>query len=54
MRTWMVAGNWKMFNTIPEATALVAQLKDGLKGTEGGEVVVAPAFTALSARPWCN
>lgn len=49
MRTWMVAGNWKMHNTIPEAKALVAQIREGTKGITGGEVVVAPTFTALSA-----
>jgi triosephosphate isomerase (TIM) len=45
----MVAGNWKMHNTIPEATALVSQIREGIKGVFGGEVVVAPTFTALSA-----
>ena len=50
MRPWMVAGNWKMQNTIPEAIALTEQLRDGVKGlTAKGEVVVAPPFTALSA-----
>jgi triosephosphate isomerase (TIM) len=45
----MVAGNWKMHNTIPEATALALQIREGTKGIPGGEVVVAPTFTALSA-----
>ncbi|MDR2017657.1 MAG: triose-phosphate isomerase [Syntrophobacterales bacterium] len=49
MRNWMVAGNWKMYNTIPEATTLAAQIREGMKGITGGEVVVAPAFTALAA-----
>jgi triosephosphate isomerase (TIM) len=48
LRTWMVAGNWKMHNTIPEALALVQELKKGVEGIAGGEVVVAPAFTALA------
>jgi len=49
VRTWMVAGNWKMHNTIPEATALVAEIREGVKGITGGEAVVAPVFTALTA-----
>lgn len=49
MRTWMAAGNWKMYNTAPEAIALVRQLKERVKGLTGGEIVVAPPFTALSA-----
>jgi triosephosphate isomerase (TIM) len=50
MRTWMVAGNWKMHNTISEAVALATQIKEGVTtGLAGGEVVIAPAFTALSS-----
>ena len=49
MRTWMVAGNWKMHNTIPEATALAAEIREETRGVSGGEVVLAPTFTALSA-----
>lgn len=49
LRTWMVAGNWKMHNTIGEAVSLVTRLKEGLGGRAAGEVVVAPSFTALSA-----
>lgn len=49
MRPWMVAGNWKMHKTIGEATDLARAIKDGTAGIEGGEIVVAPVFTALSA-----
>lgn len=49
MRTWMVAGNWKMHNTVPEAVALAEKLKKGVEGLAGGEVVIAPAFTALAS-----
>jgi triosephosphate isomerase len=49
MRTWMVAGNWKMHNTISEAIALATQVREGVAGLVGGEVVVAPTFTALSS-----
>ncbi len=49
VRTWMVAGNWKMHNTIPEAVALAGELKRETMAVERGEVVIAPAFTALRA-----
>ena len=49
LRTWMVAGNWKMHNTIGEAIALATRLKEGVGSLASGEVVVAPPFTALSA-----
>jgi len=49
MRKWIVAGNWKMHNTIGESVALARAIKEGLSGPTNGEVVVAPPFTALSA-----
>ncbi|MBA4417856.1 MAG: triose-phosphate isomerase [Syntrophus sp. (in: bacteria)] len=49
MRKWMVAGNWKMHTTIPEAVALAGQVSAGVKGLSAGEVVLAPPFTALAA-----
>jgi triosephosphate isomerase len=49
MRTPIVAGNWKLNLTIPEATALAAALRDGGAGGCGREVVVAPVFTAIAA-----
>ncbi len=48
-RPWMVAGNWKMNNTVKEAVALALAVKEGSKGVEGGEVIIAPAFTALAS-----
>lgn len=48
MRKPVIAGNWKMRLTVPEAEALVAQLK-GSADADGVEVVVCPPFTALSA-----
>jgi triosephosphate isomerase (TIM) len=48
MRTPVIAGNWKLFKTIAEATALVNELKPLVAGTAGVEIVVAPVFTALS------
>ncbi|MDP3702957.1 MAG: triose-phosphate isomerase [Candidatus Omnitrophota bacterium] len=48
MRKPVIAGNWKMHLTVPEAESLVAQLK-GLADVDGVEVVVCPPFTALSS-----
>jgi triosephosphate isomerase len=48
MRTPVIAGNWKLFKTIAEATAMVNELKHLVAGTTGVEIVVAPVFTALS------
>ena len=49
MRPWMVAGNWKMHNTVNEAVTLALSVKQGCEGVKGGTVVVAPVFTALAA-----
>jgi triosephosphate isomerase len=45
----MLAGNWKMHNTIAESTALAKAVVEGTAGASGGEIVVAPVFTALAA-----
>jgi len=42
-----IAGNWKMFKTVPEARELVEGLKKALQSTDGVEVAVCPPFTAL-------
>jgi len=47
MRTWMVAGNWKMNTTLNEAEALARSVKDGTRGMDRGAIVLAPPFTAL-------
>ncbi|HAV20720.1 MAG: triose-phosphate isomerase [Bacillota bacterium] len=49
MRKRIVAGNWKMHKTVDEATALVNDLKSRVKDVSHVEIVVCPAFTALSA-----
>jgi triosephosphate isomerase len=50
MRKPLIAGNWKMFKTVPEALALVGALRDDLsKAPVGHEVLVAPPFTAIHA-----
>ncbi|MEE8153190.1 MAG: triose-phosphate isomerase [candidate division NC10 bacterium] len=47
MRKPLIAGNWKMYQTTPDAVALVKGLKGFLGQREGVEVVVCPPFTAL-------
>jgi len=44
-----IAGNWKMFKTIPEAVELVEALKAKSDEFEGAEVVVIPPYPALHA-----
>jgi triosephosphate isomerase len=48
MRKWIVAGNWKMHNTIAESITLAKAIKDGAVDLKNGVVVLAPPFTALS------
>jgi triosephosphate isomerase len=47
MRKWIVAGNWKMHNTIAESIALAKAIKEGTTDIINGEVIIAPTFTAL-------
>ncbi len=49
MRKPFIAGNWKMFKTVPEAVRLVKQLKVMLADVVETEVAVCPPFTALQA-----
>jgi triosephosphate isomerase len=49
MRKPIIAGNWKMYKTIPEAKQLVSGLIEKLNGYTQVEVVFCPTFTALSA-----
>jgi triosephosphate isomerase len=46
-RTPLIAGNWKMHGTRPEAVALVEGIKAGVARLSGREVLVAPPFTLL-------
>jgi len=48
MRSYFIAGNWKMHKTVFESVALARELKDKLAGCKE-KVLVAPAFTALAA-----
>ena len=49
MRRPIIAGNWKLNKTIDQALDFVVELQSLVDGTGDVEVVVAPAFTALSA-----
>ena len=48
MRRKLIAGNWKMYKTVAEATALVEEIKKGVAGA-AGDALVAPPFTAIAA-----
>jgi triosephosphate isomerase len=47
MRNWIVAGNWKMHNTVGESIALAQAIKEGTKDIQNGEVIIAPPFASL-------
>ena len=49
MRRPLIAGNWKMFKTIPEAVNLVNIIKAGIHKVVDCDVVLCPPFTALAA-----
>ena len=49
MRTPIIAGNWKLNNTISEAVELTSELRDLVEEITDIEIVVAPPFTALDA-----
>ena len=49
MRQPYIAGNWKMYKTVSEATAVAGALSAALAGESGKKVMIAPPFTALHA-----
>lgn len=49
MRKPIIAGNWKMNNTIAAGKALVSELAELVKDVKDVEVVVCPTATALAA-----
>lgn len=49
MKRPLIAGNWKMYKTIPEAVNLVNIIKAGVHKITNCDVVVCPPFTALAA-----
>jgi triosephosphate isomerase (TIM) len=49
MRIPLIAGNWKMFKTVHDATVYAKELRSLVKDVNDVRVVVAPPFTALHA-----
>jgi triosephosphate isomerase len=49
MRIPLIAGNFKMFKTVQETVAYVAELRALIKEVRGVDVVIAPPFTAVPA-----
>ncbi|MBR3628735.1 MAG: triose-phosphate isomerase [Elusimicrobia bacterium] len=49
MRKPLMAGNWKMNKTIPEAVAMVKELKGKIADVKDVDVLICPTFTAISA-----
>jgi triosephosphate isomerase len=49
MRIPLIAGNWKMHKTQPEAARFVADFLPLIEDTAGVEVALCPPFTALAA-----
>lgn len=49
MRIPIVAGNWKMHNTVKESVGLAKAIKAGAGGINTIEIVLAPPFTSLSS-----
>src|SRR5262245_35579509 len=49
MRRPIIAGNWKMYKTIPETRTFFDGLIPQIQDTDHCEIVVAPPFTALAA-----
>jgi triosephosphate isomerase len=50
MRRPLLAGNWKMYKTVPEGVALAQEIRAGLAlALRDRDVLVAPPFTAVAA-----
>ena len=49
MRTPLIAGNWKMFKTVLEATVFTKELRNLVKDVGDVLVVIAPPYTAIHA-----
>ncbi|MDD8026825.1 MAG: triose-phosphate isomerase [Acidobacteriota bacterium] len=48
-----VAGNWKMYKTLPEAAALAGAIREAAPGAAPAELVVLPPFTSLAEAARC-
>ncbi|MGE0086968.1 MAG: triose-phosphate isomerase [Desulfococcaceae bacterium] len=44
-----IAGNWKMFKTLPEAVKTAESLAELVRDVSGTDVMIAPPFTAIAA-----
>jgi triosephosphate isomerase len=49
MRIPLIAGNWKMFKTVQEATVYAKELRSLVKDITDVRIVLAPPFTAIHA-----
>jgi len=49
MRTRFIAGNWKMFKTVQEATFYAKELRALVKDIDNVRAVIAPPYTAIHA-----
>jgi len=49
MRLPFIAGNWKMFKTVPESVVFAKELRSVVKDITGVEIVIAPTFLAVHA-----
>lgn len=49
MRKPFIAGNWKMFKTVHEATVYAKELRNLVKDVHDVTIVIAPPFTSLHA-----
>jgi len=48
MRVALIAGNWKLNNTVSESLELLTEMLPGLSGISGVEKLICPPFTAIS------
>lgn len=48
MRTYFIAGNWKMNKTFGEVNSLLSQLKKSVAGVSGIDIAVCPPYPYLS------
>ena len=48
-RTPLIAGNWKMYKTPPEAAETAQQLVERLGEVSGVDIMIAPTFAALES-----
>ncbi len=44
----LIAGNWKMYLSVEEASALAADVADSVKGISDRDVMIAPSYTSLA------